>query len=88
MVVARDAKDVHQNWRCEQSDSDDDTGRRIHAGTARQGDALVTNGGRILGVTGVAGSVGQARAQAYAAIDKISFEGMRFRTDIAAGIDG
>ena len=59
----------------------------FHAGTARHGDTLVTNGGRILGVTGAGETVGRARAQAYAAIDKISFEGMRYRTDIAVGID-
>ena len=60
----------------------------FHAGTARQGNSLVTNGGRILGVTGVGETVAVARAQAYAAIEKISFEGMRYRTDIAAGVDG
>ena len=59
----------------------------FHAGTARQGDALVTNGGRILGVTGVGESVSEARAHAYAAIDKISFKGMRYRNDIATDID-
>src|SRR5204863_4407292 len=59
----------------------------FHAGTARHGDTLVTNGGRILGVTGAGETVGKARAQAYAAIDKISFEGMRYRNDIAAGMD-
>jgi phosphoribosylamine---glycine ligase len=59
----------------------------FHAGTARHGGSLVTNGGRILGVTGVGETVGAARTQAYAAIDKISFEGMRYRTDIAADVN-
>jgi phosphoribosylamine--glycine ligase len=59
----------------------------FHAGTARHGSSLVTNGGRILGVTGVGETVGAARTQAYAAIDKISFKGMRYRSDIAAGVD-
>jgi phosphoribosylamine--glycine ligase len=59
----------------------------FHAGTARHGSSLVTNGGRILSVTGVGKTVGAARTRAYAAIDKISFEGMRYRTDIAAGVD-
>ena len=55
----------------------------FHAGTARQGDRLVTNGGRILAVTGVGPSVRDARAVAYRAVERIGFAGMRFRTDIA-----
>jgi phosphoribosylamine---glycine ligase len=56
----------------------------FHAGTARQGERLVTNGGRILAVTGFGPSVGDARDVAYRAVERIGFEGMRFRTDIAA----
>jgi phosphoribosylamine--glycine ligase len=56
----------------------------FHAGTARRGEAIVTNGGRILNVAGVGDTVAAARALAYAALEKISFEGMTFRTDIAA----
>jgi len=44
----------------------------------------VTNGGRILSVTGVGTSVATARAHAYDALGMISFEGMRYRSDIAA----
>jgi phosphoribosylamine--glycine ligase len=55
----------------------------FHAGTARSGDTLVTNGGRILGVTGVADDLSQARALAYEGADAISFDGARYRTDIA-----
>jgi len=54
----------------------------FHAGTARQGDTLVTAGGRILGVTGVGGSLEDARALAYAAVERISFPGARYRRDI------
>jgi phosphoribosylamine--glycine ligase len=56
----------------------------FHAGTARHGDRLVTNGGRILGVTGVGATVPEARELAYRAVDGIAFAGMRFRSDIAA----
>jgi phosphoribosylamine---glycine ligase len=56
----------------------------FHAGTALYGDRLVTNGGRILNVTGVGGTVGEAREAAYVAVDRIAFAGMRFRSDIAA----
>jgi phosphoribosylamine--glycine ligase len=55
----------------------------FHAGTALHGDRLVTNGGRILGVTGLGGSVAAARASAYAAVSCIQFEGARYRSDIA-----
>jgi phosphoribosylamine---glycine ligase len=56
----------------------------FHAGTALRGDRLVTNGGRVLNVTGLGDTVGEARERAYAAVDRISFPGMRFRSDIAA----
>jgi phosphoribosylamine---glycine ligase len=55
----------------------------FHAGTAVHGDALVTNGGRILNVTAGGASVAEARSRAYAACDLISFRGMRYRRDIA-----
>jgi phosphoribosylamine--glycine ligase len=55
----------------------------FHAGTARHDGRLVTSGGRILGVTGIAGDLGTARAAAYEAADKIEFAGMQFRRDIA-----
>jgi phosphoribosylamine---glycine ligase len=56
----------------------------FHAGTALRGGELVTNGGRILSVTGVGATVAAARAHAYDALGMISFEGMRYRSDIAA----
>jgi phosphoribosylamine--glycine ligase len=56
----------------------------FHAGTARQGERLVTNGGRILAVTGVGPTVGDARDVAYRGAERIGFAGMRFRSDIAA----
>jgi phosphoribosylamine--glycine ligase len=58
----------------------------FHAGTARHGERLVTNGGRILAVTGLGASVAEARAAAYDAAGRISFSGMRYRRDIAASV--
>ena len=55
----------------------------FHAGTALRGDQLVTNGGRILSVTGLGDSVAEARGVAYEAVEQISFRGARYRTDIA-----
>jgi phosphoribosylamine--glycine ligase len=62
----------------------------FHAGTALRDGRLVTNGGRILNVTAVGPDLADARERAYAAVEKISFAGMRYRTDIAAlaGVDG
>jgi phosphoribosylamine--glycine ligase len=44
----------------------------------------VTNGGRILNVTALGDSLGDARDAAYAAAARIDFAGVRFRSDIAA----
>jgi phosphoribosylamine--glycine ligase len=57
----------------------------FHAGTARRGEQLVTNGGRILDVTAVGDDLAAARTTAYDAAARISFAGMRFRRDIARG---
>jgi phosphoribosylamine--glycine ligase len=56
----------------------------FHAGTKLAGDSIVTNGGRVLGVTAAAPSVESALAKVYDAIGKIHFEGMHYRKDIAA----
>jgi phosphoribosylamine--glycine ligase len=50
----------------------------FHAGTKRDGDSIVTSGGRVLGVTAVADSL------AYEAVGKIHFDGAQYRTDIGA----
>ena len=56
----------------------------FHAGTAFAGDhRLVTNGGRVLNVTGVGADLAAARAVAYAGVERIRFAGARHRTDIA-----
>jgi phosphoribosylamine--glycine ligase len=60
----------------------------FHGGTAMRDGTVVTNGGRILSVTGTAPTVSEARACAYAAMEMISFDGAQHRTDIAAGVDG
>jgi phosphoribosylamine--glycine ligase len=55
----------------------------FHGGTAHHGARLVTNGGRILGVTGAADDLESARTIAYEGCAAISFAGARYRTDIA-----
>ncbi len=54
----------------------------FHAGTAWRGGKLVTNGGRVLGVTGIGPSLRAARDEAYRALGRIQFAGMTFRNDI------
>jgi phosphoribosylamine---glycine ligase len=56
----------------------------FHAGTRRDGGRIVTAGGRVLTVTGLGDTVADARTTAYAAADRIEFEGLTRRGDIAA----
>jgi len=60
----------------------------FQGGTAVQNGRVITNGGRILSVTALAPTFAEARTRAYRAVDKVNFEGMRFRRDIAAAVDG
>ncbi len=55
----------------------------FHAGTKAQEGRIVTNGGRVLGVTAWAASLAEARRHAYRALEQVKFEGMHFRRDIA-----
>jgi len=56
----------------------------FHAGTTQREDRIVTNGGRVLGVTAVGSDLDEARRKAYAAAAKVSFEGKQFRSDIGS----
>jgi phosphoribosylamine--glycine ligase len=55
----------------------------FHAGTAEKDGQIVTNGGRVLGVTAMGKTVAEAKARAYEAVGKIEFEGSYCRRDIA-----
>lgn len=54
----------------------------FHAGTKRDGDAIVTSGGRVLAVGACASSFREAHARAYAAVSHIKFRGEHHRSDI------
>jgi phosphoribosylamine---glycine ligase len=54
----------------------------LHAGTRREGEKIVTNGGRVLGVTAIGNSLEAALQKAYQAAGKIHFDGMHYRRDI------
>jgi len=56
--------------------------RVLHAATKRVGEAIVTSGGRVLGVTSMGNTLNSALQKAYEAAGKIRFEGMHFRKDI------
>jgi phosphoribosylamine--glycine ligase len=58
----------------------------FHAGTKNDGGTLVTNGGRVLGVTALGRNLEAAATKAYNAVSKIEFEHMFFRRDIASRI--
>jgi len=54
----------------------------FHAGTKRQNNKIISDGGRVLGVTGLGNTIKEAIAKTYQAIEKINFEGMHYRRDI------
>jgi phosphoribosylamine---glycine ligase len=56
----------------------------LHAGTAERDGEVVTAGGRVLNVTGLGATPGEARDRAYAAAEGIEFDGRQMRKDIAA----
>ncbi|MEO0140358.1 MAG: phosphoribosylamine--glycine ligase [candidate division WOR-3 bacterium] len=56
----------------------------FHSGTKEEGGKLLTAGGRVLSVVGLGKDIEEARARAYEAISKISFEGMIYRKDIGS----
>lgn len=60
----------------------------FHAGTRRMGRRYLTDGGRVLAVTGLGATHLEARDHAYRAVEAIDFDGMYFRTDIAARVAG
>lgn len=59
----------------------------FHAGTKKTGEDIVTNGGRVLGVTAKGKSLKEARANAYEAAEWVSFDNKYFRHDIGRAID-
>jgi phosphoribosylamine--glycine ligase len=56
----------------------------FHSGARREGDDLVTNGGRVLTLTALAPSIKEARDRGYEAAAKISWPGLHYRRDIGA----
>jgi phosphoribosylamine---glycine ligase len=54
----------------------------FHSGTSKNGEHFITNGGRVLGVTATAENLTEALNLAYKAVEKISWNGMQFRSDI------
>jgi phosphoribosylamine--glycine ligase len=63
-------------------DQDSDELMIFHAATDRNGDHLVANGGRVLDVTALGKTVGEAQARAYAAVDKVDWPEGFCRRDI------
>jgi phosphoribosylamine--glycine ligase len=55
----------------------------FHAGTRREGRQIVTDGGRVLAVTGLGTTYAEAAGRAYDAVDCIHFDGAHYRRDIA-----
>jgi phosphoribosylamine--glycine ligase len=55
----------------------------FHSGTKMQGNVLATDGGRVLSVTALGATIADAKRRAYSALEKIHFDGMQYRRDIA-----
>ncbi len=66
-----------------QSNNSDNSSKVFHAGTKIENDNVVTNGGRVLCVTATGANAQEAQTNAYASVDKISFNNMYCRRDIA-----
>lgn len=65
-------------------DSAEQTGAYVfHAGTSLNGDKIITNGGRVLGVTALGADIADAVNRAYKAVGEITFTNMHYRKDIA-----
>lgn len=60
----------------------------FHAGTKLQEQQLVTDGGRVLGVTAIGSDFSEARAKVYNAVDSIEFDRMYYRRDIGSRVLG
>jgi phosphoribosylamine--glycine ligase len=58
----------------------------LHAGTRRQGDRLLTNGGRVLAVTSYGKTLEEALQKSYGNVQKIRFDGMHYRGDIGKDV--
>jgi phosphoribosylamine--glycine ligase len=54
----------------------------FHAGTSLRDGQTITNGGRVLGVTGLGEDISRAIERTYQAVRKISWDGVHYRTDI------
>lgn len=63
-------------------EADSDTQKVFHAGTAGDGDAVITSGGRVLCIVGLGETVAAAAKSAYASVDKIDWQDVYFRRDI------
>ena len=71
----------------EEAESDPEV-KVFHAGTRREGERIIADGGRVLGVTALGASPAEAQRHAYAAVDKISWEDGFCRRDIGWRVAG
>ena len=55
----------------------------FHAGTKMENENIISSGGRVFGLTAWAGDIEKALNKVYSNVERISFEGMQYRKDIA-----
>jgi phosphoribosylamine--glycine ligase len=76
--------EYRKGWPIRGIDEAEATGAVVfHAGTRAENGQVVTSGGRVLGVTALGADIGEAAANAYRAVEKISWTGSWYRKDIA-----
>ena len=64
-------------------DAEDEGALVFHAGTDKKGNKFYTSGGRVLSVVGMGKGINEAVEKVYSAVEKIQFDGMQYRKDIA-----
>jgi phosphoribosylamine--glycine ligase len=62
---------------------DDESAHIAYAGVSKRADGLYADGGRVLVSVGVGSDIKEARANAYALLEHVAFDGMQYRSDIA-----
>lgn len=91
VVLASDGYPVHYEKGFEITGLEAFEGREdyfvFHAGTALKDGKIVTNGGRVLGITATGDTLKEARRKAYEAVEWVSFDNKYFRHDIGKAID-
>lgn len=79
----RVSRETYEKGKCIYGLGDEADPLVFHCGTQWKNNAIVTSGGRVLGVTALGNTLEEARKEAYSKVAQIEFDGMIYRSDIA-----